>query len=78
MRRVESVDFLELSVKCFVREFVSQINILSDCGVRVIMGEQVKVGLRGQVVIPKKLRNKTKKMKNCRQASQGKELSEDG
>jgi AbrB family looped-hinge helix DNA binding protein len=49
---------LELSVKCFVRKFISQINISSDCGARVIMAEQVKVGLRGQVVIPKKLRKK--------------------
>ena len=50
--------FGELSVKCFVRKFISQIIIFSDCGVRVIMAEQVKVGLRGQVVIPKKLRKK--------------------
>ena len=58
LARVESADFLELSVKCFVRKFISLINILSDCGVCVIMAEQVKVGLRGQVVIPKKLRKK--------------------
>jgi AbrB family looped-hinge helix DNA binding protein len=55
---LKSADFPELSVKYFVRKFISQINILSDCGVRVIMAEQVKVGLRGQVVIPKKLRKK--------------------
>ena len=28
--RVESADFLELSVKYFVRKFISQIKILSD------------------------------------------------
>ena len=58
MKRAWNLDFLERSVKSFVREYISQINISSDCGVSVTMTEQVKVGLRGQVVIPRKLRKK--------------------
>jgi AbrB family looped-hinge helix DNA binding protein len=42
----------------FVRKFISQIKLLSDSGVSVKVTAQVKVGLRGQVVIPKKLRKK--------------------
>jgi AbrB family looped-hinge helix DNA binding protein len=38
-----------------VRKFNSLINILSDCDT---VTEKVKVGMRGQVVIPKKLRQK--------------------
>jgi len=47
--------FLSVEFSRFVRRFICLKNILSD---RKIMSETVKVGMRGQVVIPKKLRKK--------------------
>jgi AbrB family looped-hinge helix DNA binding protein len=42
--------------KSIVRRFINQIELFSDCEKPVT--EKVKVGIRGQVVIPKKLRKK--------------------
>ena len=51
-----SFRLLKCAEEYLVRKFISQIAIFSDCGETVV--EKVKVGMRGQVVIPRKLRKK--------------------